>query len=158
MMKRFLCSVYLKVKHMLISVSEFNQIHLMDRVVYNGQNCFVNNAIRWDEHGNRLYDILPEALDENGMRKGWHVRREEFRKKLCWLNIENDLTYYYRWWKNYWYNIQLRQMLCESHDYMKIGFREEERNNVRFSMRHYRCYKCGKEIWVDGRRDPISKG
>ena len=157
MMKRFLCSVYLKVKHMLISVSEFNQIHLMDRVVYNGQNCFVNNAIRWDEHGNRLYDILPEALDENGMRKGWHVRREEFRKKFCWLNIENDLTYHYRWWKNYWYDIQLRQMLCDNHDYWKIGFREAEENNVRFSMRHYRCDKCGKEIWVDGRVDRINK-
>lgn len=113
MMKKFLCSTYLKTKHMLISISEFNKLHLMDRVVYRGQDCFINNMIRSDSNGNRLYDILPEALDENGMRKGWYVPRNEFKKKFCWLNIKNDLTSHYRWWKNYWYGIDLRKMMNE---------------------------------------------
>jgi hypothetical protein len=113
MIKRFLCGTYLKTKHLLISISEFNKLHLMDRVVYKGQDCFINNMIRWDSNGNRLYDILPEALDENGRRKGWSVPRSEFKKKFCWTNIKNDLTYHYRWWKDYWYRIQLRKMMGE---------------------------------------------
>lgn len=111
MLKKLLCSTYLKTKHLLISVSEFNKLHLMDRVVYKGQDCFINNMIRSDSDGNRLYDILPEALDENGRRKGWSVSRSEFKKKLCWLNIKNDLIFHYRWWKDYWYDIQLREMM-----------------------------------------------
>lgn len=111
MIKKFLCGTYLKIKHMLISIGEFNQLHLMDRVIYNGQDCFINNMIRWDSDGNHLYDILPEALDENGRRKGWSVPRSEFKKKFCWLNIKNDSTYHYTWWKNYWYEIDLRKML-----------------------------------------------
>lgn len=39
------------------------------------------------------------------------------------------------------------------HDYKKIGFRQEEQNNIRFSVRLYKCQKCGKEKWVDGRKD-----
>ena len=113
MIKRFLCSTYLKTKHLLISVSEFNKLHLMDRVVYKGEDCFINNMIRWDSNGNRLYDILPEALDENGRRKGWCVPRNEFTKKFCWANIRNDLTCHYRWWKDYWYVIHLRKMMGE---------------------------------------------
>lgn len=113
MIKRFLCSTYLKTKHILISIGEFNKLHLMDRVVYKGQDCFINNMIKWDSNGNRLYDILPEALDENCRRKGWSVPRSEFNKKFCWLNIKNDLTYHYRWWKDYWYDIHLRKMMSE---------------------------------------------
>lgn len=109
-MKRTLCSIYLKTKHLLISISEFNKLHILDRVIYNGQDCFINNMIRSDASGNRLYDILPEALDEDGRRKGWSVTRNEFKKKLCWFNIKNDLTHHYRWWKDYWYIIELRKM------------------------------------------------
>lgn len=48
----------------------------------------------------------------------------------------------------------LKKIFCR-HNYEKICFREEERNNLRFSMRLYKCKKCGKEIWVDGRKDYI---
>ena len=109
--KKFLCSTYLKTKHMLISISEFNKLHLLDRVIYKGQDCFINNMIRSRSDGIRLYDILPEALDENGRRKGWSVPRSDFKKKFCWLNIKNDLTSHYIWWKDYWYDIDLRKMM-----------------------------------------------
>lgn len=51
---------------------------------------------------------------------------------------------------------KLKKLLCR-HDYERFGFREEEHNNIRFSMRLYKCKKCGKEIWVDGRNDYIGK-
>lgn len=109
--KRFLCSTYLKIKHMLISISEFNKLHLMDRVIYKGQDYFVNNMTRLSSDGIRLYDILPEAWDKNGKRKGFSVQRSEFKKKICWSNIKNDLIFHYKWWKDYWYNIHLREMM-----------------------------------------------
>lgn len=121
MIKKFLCSMYLKTKHMLISIRGFNKVHLMDRVIYKGRDCFVNNAIRSDANGNRLYDILPEAFDENGRRKGWSVSRNEFKKKFCWLNIKNDLISHYRWWKDYWYEIDLRKMLEKFDTGLKRG-------------------------------------
>lgn len=111
MIKRKFCSMYLKAKHILISVRGFNELHLLDRVVYKGQDCFINNMIRSDSDGNRLYDILPEKWDENGKRKGRSVPRSEFKKKFCWSNIKNDLTFHYKWWKNCWYEIDLRKMM-----------------------------------------------
>lgn len=50
----------------------------------------------------------------------------------------------------------IKHWFCK-HQYEKKAFKEEERNNIRFSMRLYRCSKCGKEIWVDGRNDFIAK-
>ena len=50
--------------------------------------------------------------------------------------------------------INFRHLFCK-HDYKKVGFREEEKNNLRFSIRLYKCSKCGKEIEIDGRRDYI---
>ena len=50
----------------------------------------------------------------------------------------------------------LKQIFCK-HDYKKIGYIQEIENNVRYSVRHYMCNKCGKTIWVDGRYDRIEK-
>ena len=50
----------------------------------------------------------------------------------------------------------LRQLFCR-HRYEKRGFREVESENLRYSERLYICEKCGKEIWVDGRRDYIAE-
>lgn len=49
----------------------------------------------------------------------------------------------------------LRKLFCK-HDYKKIAWCEEydEYRNERYAARLYKCNKCGKEIWVDGRYDP----
>ena len=113
MIKKLLYSIYLKTKHLLISIRGFNKLHLMDRVIYKEQDCFISNMVSSDSNGNQLYHILPEALDEDGKRKGWHVPRNEFKKKICWFNIKNDLTYHYTWWRTYWYEINLREMMSK---------------------------------------------
>ena len=83
----------------------------MDKIIYKGQNCFVNNGTKSDSNGNRLWDILPEEFDENGRRSGWSVPRSEFRRVFCWFNIKNALFSRYNWWKSCWYEIQLREMM-----------------------------------------------
>ena len=47
-----------------------------------------------------------------------------------------------------------KNMFCK-HNWVKIGFREVENTETRYSMRHYECEKCGKRKWVDGRTDTL---
>ena len=110
LLKKKIFSIYLKIKNLFLSISEFHKIHLMDKIIYKGQKCFVNNGTKSDSNGNRLWDILPEEFDENGRRSGWSVPRSEFRRVFCWFNIKNALFSRYHWWKCYWYEIQLREM------------------------------------------------
>lgn len=46
----------------------------------------------------------------------------------------------------------IKMLFCK-HTYEKIGFIEKEDNSIRYSLRHFRCSKCGKEKWVDGRKE-----
>ena len=51
--------------------------------------------------------------------------------------------------------IFFRRLFCK-HNYEKIAWREEEDKlrNEMYAERLYKCNKCGKEKWVDGRFDP----
>lgn len=51
---------------------------------------------------------------------------------------------------------KIRQIFCK-HNYEQPSWYEDydEYTNERYSMRIYKCQKCGKEIWVDGRMDFI---
>ena len=106
--KKFLCSVYLKTKHILISIREFNELHLMDRVIYKGQDYYINNMTNYNSDGIRLYEIRPRSWCNNNK---YYVSRSEFKKKFCWFNIKNGMTFHYKQWKDYWYRINLRQMM-----------------------------------------------
>lgn len=48
--------------------------------------------------------------------------------------------------------MNLVQLFC-CHHYQKVGFRESQEVGIRYSIRKYKCSKCGKEVWVDGRFD-----
>lgn len=50
----------------------------------------------------------------------------------------------------------IKQIFCK-HNYKQISWREklDTYKNERYCLRLYKCQKCGKEIWVDGRADPI---
>ena len=52
----------------------------------------------------------------------------------------------------------LKKIFC-IHKLEKISFKEclDEKKNVRYSVRLYKCVKCGKEKFVDGRYDPYEK-
>ena len=51
---------------------------------------------------------------------------------------------------------RLKQIFCK-HKYEQISYQEklDTYKNERYSLRLYKCQKCGKEIWVDGRTDYI---
>lgn len=51
---------------------------------------------------------------------------------------------------------KLRQWFCK-HDYEKIGWYEQQEYGIRFSIRIYKCQKCGKVINVDGRKDRYAR-
>lgn len=47
---------------------------------------------------------------------------------------------------------KFKELFC-LHSFVRIGFHQEEENDVRYSVRHYECQKCRKKVYVDGRRD-----
>ena len=111
LMKMKIFSFYLKVKNLIKSMSEFNKIHLMDRVIYKGQIYFVNNGTKCDSNGNILWDIVPEDVDKDGKRSCQVAPRSEIRRVFCWFNIKNALFSKYHWWRMYWYKIHLTKMM-----------------------------------------------
>lgn len=50
----------------------------------------------------------------------------------------------------------ISKLFCR-HQYQQIGFREAYSDGIRYSVRKYKCEKCGKECWVDGRYDNIER-
>ena len=50
------------------------------------------------------------------------------------------------------------ELFCK-HNYGLISFYEDETacESIRYSIRIYKCQKCGKEIEIDGRKDQIRK-
>lgn len=109
--KRIMYSSYLKCKHLLISISKFRQLHLMDEVLYKNKKCFINNAIKSDSQGNRLYDIVEMEWGQHKTRPSYCVDAKEFKKIYSWNTIRNSLFSHYRWWMMYWHGISLRKML-----------------------------------------------
>lgn len=51
---------------------------------------------------------------------------------------------------------KLIAFINHEHHFVKIGYRQAEDAYERYSIRKYKCHSCGKEKWVDGRRDPYS--
>ena len=81
--------------------------------------------------------------------------REGYSNSLC-MKCDNDACKVYggRCKKYHLVNF-FRKLFCR-HNYEKIAWCEEydENRNERYAARLYKCNKCGKEIWVDGRYDP----
>jgi hypothetical protein len=108
-MKRFWCSLQLKVKNLLISVKECNKHHLMDEVWYQGERYFINQGNLYDERGNHYWEIVKS----DGIREQHRVQDHEIKRVFTWWNIKNALFHHYKWWKSYWYWIDLRKMMEE---------------------------------------------
>ncbi len=51
---------------------------------------------------------------------------------------------------------KLHQLFCK-HNYEKIDWFENISGGILYSIRIYKCQKCGKEIHVDGREDRYAK-
>lgn len=49
-----------------------------------------------------------------------------------------------------------RKWFCK-HEYEKIDYYENISYGILYSVRIYKCKKCGKEICVDGRKDRYAK-
>lgn len=94
-------------------MKQCTQRHLMDEVRYNGEHYFINNGNLYDEHGNHYWTILKKEWNADGTREKHYVQDHEIKRILTWFNIKNALFSHYRWWKDYWYLIDLRAMMEE---------------------------------------------
>lgn len=93
------------------SISMRNEFHLMDDVVYNGKKCFINNGIRSNEKGERVWDVLEKELNTDGTRNHYLATDSELTKVKNWQTFKNSCLYHYRWYMTYWYSIKLREKM-----------------------------------------------
>lgn len=83
-----------------------NHIHLGDYVIYDGKLCFVNNGVSAP-----VWDLCEKSFKDDGTRNTYRVHENNFRKAQSLYNLKNGLISLHRWYMNYWYDIQLREML-----------------------------------------------
>ena len=103
----------LRFKHLYISLENANGIHLMDDVIYNGKKCFVNNGIRSNEQGERLWDILEKEWNPDGTRNHYLATDAELTKVKNWQTFKNSCLSHYRWYMECWYSIRLMEKMNE---------------------------------------------
>lgn len=83
------------------------------------------------------------------------MNKTGYNNSLC-ANCDNDVCKVYGGrCKKYRIINFFRELFCK-HSYEKIAWREEydKSRNERYAARLYKCHKCGKAMWVDGRYDP----
>lgn len=112
-MKQIIYSIYLKTKNMIKSILQCNRFHLMDEVKYKGKKCFINNGTRYNNDGVHLWDIVEKEWKSDGTRNKYCASDKELKRYFTLNNVKNALFFHYRWWKMYWYNIELSKMLLK---------------------------------------------
>lgn len=115
-MKRLWCSIKLKCKHLFLSFKECNKRHLMDDVWYNGELYVINNGTLYDEFGNHYWTIVKRKYNPDWTRERLNVQDCQIKRAFTWFNIKNALFSHYKWWKDYWYEIELRKMMEDNYD------------------------------------------
>ena len=101
----------LRFSHFITSLEDRHRIHLMDEVIYNGKQCFVNNGNRYNEDGKQVWSILEVELNKDGTRNQYFATDEELTKVKNWATFKNSCLSHYRWYMAYWYQIRVRERL-----------------------------------------------
>lgn len=109
--KTWFIGLPIRLKHLWISIKDAKNIHLMDEVIYNSKKCFVNNGIRYNENGERLWDILEKEWNTDGTRNKYLATDDELVKVKNWTTLKNSCLSHYRWYMTYWYQIELREKM-----------------------------------------------
>ena len=114
--KTWFIGLPLRFRHLYISLENANSIHLMDDVIYNGKKCFVNNGIRSNEKGERVWDILEKEWNSDGTRNHYLATDAELKKVKNWRTFKNSCLSHYRWYMTYLYQIQVRELMEGKYD------------------------------------------
>ena len=109
--KTWFVGLPLRFENLITSLENAGGIHLMDDVIYNGKKCFVNNGIRYNENGERLWDILEKEWNEDGTRNHYRATDAELTKVKNWGTFINSCLSHYRWYMTYWYRIRLEELM-----------------------------------------------
>lgn len=110
-LKRLYFSLILKADYMSKSFRRRNNIHLMDRVMYNGEEYFVNNGtVCCGDCGIRLWSILSkEPRNDKSKRKGFNVPETYLTKINDKESRKYGRMFYYNFMMTNWYSIHLNK-------------------------------------------------
>lgn len=81
-------------------------------VGYKGKAYFINNAIKSDCEGNRIYQLVENIpYDCNNKRLVIELKESEIYKVKCWSNFKRGIFNVYDFNMEYWHRINLKKML-----------------------------------------------
>lgn len=105
------CCLYLGLTRSLISLSQVNQVHLGTQVIYNGKKMYVVNrhvcaggVVVWELASKRRPDTDDEVYTKI------NATEDEFDMILSLDNIKNDATWWWKWYRDSWLNIDYMAM------------------------------------------------
>lgn len=111
-MKRKYYDLKLKIGYIIQGIKTRKEFHIGDIVGYKGISYFINNAIKTDSKGVRIYDLVENVpFDENGKRRCIEVKEYEIYKVKCWDNFKRGIMSVYDFNMHYWHDLNLRKML-----------------------------------------------
>lgn len=102
-MKKAFWTAFFWMRSIIRSFKSFNQIHLMDYVVMNGEEYFIN-----DGKSQPFWMLCPTKQNPDGTREATYAHQEAFRK-LFWKSLNNSLFSLHRWYMEYWFVLDLRK-------------------------------------------------
>ena len=104
-MKRKVFGLYLRIKSITRSIKQVNKVHIMDDVIYDGKECFVNNGTSAP-----IWDLCETKKRSDGTRNTYRVHENHFKKVKSLYNLKNDLFHIHEWYMRNWYRIDLENM------------------------------------------------
>lgn len=104
--RRKIISAKLKTKMFIRSVMQFKRVHIFDTVEYDNKKWIVTNASVYveGEQGFNLSEL-------GGTRRRVGIKRSLIKKRYDFSTIKNSITFYYKWWRGSWYQIELNDEL-----------------------------------------------
>ena len=110
--RRKIISAKLKTKMFIRSAARFRRVHISDTVKHDNKKWIVSNANWYSDDGEQGFDLS----EYEGKEYRTCIRRSAIKKVYDFRTIKNSITYYYRWWRSCWYQIELNDELNGTKD------------------------------------------
>ena len=110
--RRKIISAKLKTKMFIRSAARFRRVHISDTVKHDNKKWIVSNANWYTDDGEQGFDLS----EYEGKEYRTCIRRSAIKKVYTFRTIKNSITYYYRWWRSCWYQIELNDELNGTKD------------------------------------------
>lgn len=111
-MRKIYYDLKLRLNYLYRGIKIRKEFHIGDIVGYEGKAYFINNGVKSDCNGNRIYQLVENIpYDCNNKRLVIEVKENEIYKIKCWSNFKRGIFNIYDFNMKYWHKINLKKIL-----------------------------------------------